>query len=103
MAKDVIDRIRNAESSAEQTVAQAQIDAQQTIANAQRQAKELARSYRERALEQTKKTLATAENEAYKIKKRAAEENEREIKAETAPSIARTDTAAQYIISQIIE
>ena len=102
MAKQIIDQIRAAETDASHTVEIAQISASEILKSARSEAQNIKFTSVQNATAEAKKMIATAENEAYKIKSRVSEENEREASVEFAKFDAKLDTAADFIISKIL-
>lgn len=103
MAKQIINQIRAAETDASHTVEIAQISASEILKKARNEVHQIKRASAQDATVQAKKIIATAENEAYKIKSRASEENERAVSVQFAKSLEKMDTAADFIISKILE
>lgn len=102
MAKQIIDQIRAAETDAMHTVEIAQISASEILKSARSEAQNIKFTSVQNATAEAKKMIATAENEAYKIKSRVSEENEREASVEFEKFDAKLDTAADFIISKIL-
>ncbi|MBQ7128443.1 MAG: hypothetical protein IJO19_00450 [Clostridia bacterium] len=102
MAKDLIEEIRNSELQAESIIETAEKKAEDLIESAKRSGEEFKKSEKENAEKTANTQIATADNNAYKVKTKAFVENSALAEQLKSTAEKNLDKAVDMIIKEII-